>query len=117
MLVNASVTLSRIRATNELRLNLQRMTTKLSTFLGRYDFSTEHKDVSTDFDESTINMLEKEQGKVRTATDRRDLVRSAMNWYDQTTNLQRSGTIKYDATRISAIQLRTLIGLVQVSTN
>ena len=79
------------------------MTTKLSKFVGRYDFSTEHDDVSTDFDESTIKMLENEQGKVRTATDRRDLVRSATNQYDQTTKPLRSGTIKNDATQISAI--------------
>ncbi|KAH3782285.1 hypothetical protein DPMN_160198 [Dreissena polymorpha] len=79
------------------------MTMKLSTFVGRYNFSTEHNDVSTDFDESTIKMLENEQGKVRTATDRRDLVRSATNRYDQTTNPLRSGTITYDATRISTI--------------
>ncbi|KAH3894349.1 hypothetical protein DPMN_018505 [Dreissena polymorpha] len=79
------------------------MTKKLSKFVGRYDFSTEHNDVSTDFDESTIKMLENEQGEVRTATDRRDLVRGATNRYDQTTNLLRCGTIKYDATRISTI--------------
>ncbi|KAH3736250.1 hypothetical protein DPMN_042813 [Dreissena polymorpha] len=99
----ASVTLSRIRATNELRFNRLRMTTKLSNFVGRYDFSTEHNDVSTDFDEPTITMLENEQGKVRTATDRRDLVQSATNRYDQTTNPLRSGTIKYDATRFRTI--------------
>ncbi|KAH3800394.1 hypothetical protein DPMN_154027 [Dreissena polymorpha] len=72
------------------------MTTKLSKFVGRYDFSTEHN-------ESTIKMLENEHGKVRTATDRRDLVRSATSRYDQTTNPLRSGTIKYVATRISTI--------------
>ncbi|KAH3709049.1 hypothetical protein DPMN_068509 [Dreissena polymorpha] len=79
------------------------MTTKLSKFVGRYDFSTEHNDVSPDFDESTIKTLENEQGKVRTATDRRDLVRSATYRYDQTTKPLLSGTIKYDATRISTI--------------
>ncbi|KAH3871020.1 hypothetical protein DPMN_034214 [Dreissena polymorpha] len=72
------------------------MTTKFSIFVGRYDFSTEHN-------ESTIKMLENEQGKVLTATDRRDLVRSATNRYDKTTNPLRSGTIKYDATRFSTI--------------
>ncbi|KAH3692431.1 hypothetical protein DPMN_194271 [Dreissena polymorpha] len=55
------------------------MTTKLSKFVGRYDFSTESN-------ESTIKMLENEQGKVRTGTDRRDLVRSDTIRYDQTTN-------------------------------
>ncbi|KAH3819458.1 hypothetical protein DPMN_121194 [Dreissena polymorpha] len=74
------------------------MTTKLSKFVGSYDFSTEPNDVSTNFDESTIKILENEQGKVWTATDRRDLVRSATNQYDQTTNPLRFGTIKYDAT-------------------
>ncbi|KAH3746435.1 hypothetical protein DPMN_180843 [Dreissena polymorpha] len=39
------------------------MTTKLLKCVGRYDFSTEHNDVSTDLDESTIKMLENEQGK------------------------------------------------------
>ena len=62
-------------------------------------------------------MLENEQGKVRTATDRRDLVRSATNRYDQTTNPLRSGTITYDATRFSTILLRIRYGLVRVSTN
>ncbi|KAH3867609.1 hypothetical protein DPMN_030740 [Dreissena polymorpha] len=60
--------------------------------------STEHTEVRTDFDESTNKMLANEQGKVRRATDRRDLVLSAMNRYDRTTNPLRSGTIKYDLT-------------------
>ncbi|KAH3719072.1 hypothetical protein DPMN_061901 [Dreissena polymorpha] len=58
-------------------------------------------------------MLENEQEKVRTATDRRDLVRSATNRYDQTTNPLRSGTMKYDATRIRTIELRIHYGLVR----
>ncbi|KAH3750353.1 hypothetical protein DPMN_184874 [Dreissena polymorpha] len=41
-------------------------------------------------------MLENEQGKVRTATDRRDLVRSATNWYDLSTDPLRSSTDKYE---------------------
>ncbi|KAH3893182.1 hypothetical protein DPMN_017326 [Dreissena polymorpha] len=69
--------------------------------------NTEHNDVSTDFDESTINMLKNEQENVR----------SVMNRYDQTTNSLRSGTIKYDAARISTIKLRIRYGLVRVSTN
>ncbi|KAH3700981.1 hypothetical protein DPMN_075964 [Dreissena polymorpha] len=84
----ASVTLSRIRATNELRFSRLRTTTKLSKFVGRNDFSTEHNDVSTDFDKSSTKMSENEQGKVRTSTDRSDLVR-----YEQTTNPLRSDTI------------------------
>ncbi|KAH3855628.1 hypothetical protein DPMN_098198 [Dreissena polymorpha] len=62
-------------------------------------------------------MLENEQGKVRTATDRRYVVRSATNRYDQTTNPQRFGTTKYDAMRISLFLLRIRYGLVRVSTN
>ena len=77
------------------------MTTKLSKFVGRYDFSTEQNIVSTDLDESTIQMLGNEQGKVRTATDRHDLVRSDTNRYDKTTIPLRYGTIKYDAKRIN----------------
>ncbi|KAH3696807.1 hypothetical protein DPMN_084285 [Dreissena polymorpha] len=94
---NASVTLTQIRATNELRLNRLRMTTELSKFVGRYDFSTEHN-------EFTIKMLENEQGKVRTATDRRDLVRSATNQYDPTTDPIRSGTGKYELERSATKQ-------------
>ncbi|KAH3746720.1 hypothetical protein DPMN_181132 [Dreissena polymorpha] len=77
-LSNASVTLSRIRATNQLRFYRLRMTTKLSKFVGCYDFSTEHNDydLTTDPLRSRTGKYELEQSSTkqwelrRTGTDR-----------------------------------------------